>query len=298
MSDKSIYDQKLNQARSLIENHNKMSTNKVDIEKFIECLKNAGATTDEALQVVSFEDLEECCVPKILAKLIAKVFRKESLLLTEEVKVKPISEKKALSMTIADLLKAYDPKESDNPVGQRLHNITGGEPCIAFDNSGQVMQDVSLKEVNSLRNGFAAREYTRVNGVPVKLYAIGEKFEFLMDENPLYAGSPLRDNECEQTGISWESIPHLIRVLLALAVNHTSELKIDQISDAHNIFDLIINSKNAEKLLRQRFPKTSLLYDEMDKLGTLPKLKLTHIIVDSQLPSYNKKQNPFSHKSY
>lgn len=47
----------------------------VDPEKFVEKLVLYGAAADELLRQCSWEDLENCGLPRLLAKKVCKVFR-------------------------------------------------------------------------------------------------------------------------------------------------------------------------------------------------------------------------------
>src|SRR5581483_2151743 len=123
------YESKLEQARAKIEEHNARATSKVDATKFIECLQNNGATSDETLGFCKYEDLVSCGLPVILARTIVEsIFRKSAS--SAEVKSDTtklfVSEKKAQAMTIKDLVERYDPVEFDNPVGKRLAAMTKG----------------------------------------------------------------------------------------------------------------------------------------------------------------------------
>ena len=54
------YDQKLQSAQEIIENHNSNvdDSNKVDFEQFMQNLRNLGGTSDDTLKAVSWEDFE------------------------------------------------------------------------------------------------------------------------------------------------------------------------------------------------------------------------------------------------
>lgn len=279
------YQSKIDAATALIEKHNAAAANKIEVAKFVECIKNNGGTTDDALKLSSWEDLIECGLPKLLARQVAEVFRKAPVEAKSETPTKFVSEKKAAAMTFRELVERYDPVEHDNPVGKRLAEISKGQPCIAFDANGNVLVEASSKEVKHLRDGFDPRESVTVDGLPVRLYRVGERPGNFLEENPLYPGRPLRDGECDQTGRSWEGVSDVIRALLFLAVTDTREVAIDQLKDAHDILDLAVRS-DAEKTIRGRFRKTSLRYDELKAEGKLPTLKIAR-------GGTVRKQNPF-----
>lgn len=285
------YQSKIDAATALIEKHNAAAPNKIESAKFVECLKTNGGTTDDALKLSSWEDLIDCGLPKLLARQVAEIFRKAPVETKPESSAsKYVSDKRAASMTFKELVERYDPVEHDNPVGKRLAEITKGQPCIAFDASGNVLVEASTKEVKSLRDGFDPRDSVNVDGIPTKLYRVGERPRDLLDENPLYAGRPLRDGECDQTNRSWEGVPEVVRQLLWIAVNDTRDVDIDQLKTAHDMIDLAVRS-DAEKAIRARFKKTSLRHDDLKAEGKLPTLKLPR--------GSTRKNNPFgSNRTY
>ncbi|MFW6009541.1 MAG: hypothetical protein ACOCP8_09795, partial [archaeon] len=73
-----MYDQKISEAKSIIEAHNQNVEEKfqVDVEKFISNLQNMGGTTSETIRQCSWEDIEKCGVPRLIAKQISYLFRK------------------------------------------------------------------------------------------------------------------------------------------------------------------------------------------------------------------------------
>lgn len=283
-----VYQQKLDQAVALIEEHNAKASSKVDAAKFIDCLKTNGATSDETLKFAMYEDLTGCGLPVMLARRIVEtVFRKSASVEVKSEKPTYISDKKALAMTIKELVERYDPVEHDGAVGKRLKEFSKGEPCIAFNPNGGINVELSAKEIKHLRDGEEAREFVKIDGRPTKLFRIGERLGNLVDENPLYPGLPLRDGECGQSGRSWDGISDTVRQLLYLAVSDSHELKISQTLDAHNMLDSILAKDETarERFVRERFPSASLAHDELKAQSKLPTLKLVR--------GATRKQDPF-----
>ena len=69
---------KLAGARAILEAHNNSSSTKsVDVEAFFTNLTNMGGSSEDTLSAASWEDLEECGAPRILARRIATLFRGE-----------------------------------------------------------------------------------------------------------------------------------------------------------------------------------------------------------------------------
>lgn len=290
MDSKLLYDAKLEQALAIFVNFNAAAETKIDTEAFVTNLKAAGGVSEEALKLITAEDLIELGLPKLVARQVAEIFKKSNNPPASDSK-KFVSERKVASLTLQQLVENYDPAEFDNPVGKRLLEISKGHPCIAFDDKGCVIVEPSTKEVKALKEGYAPRSFKNVDGVPTKLYPIGEKPGNFVDENPLYPGRALRDGECDQTNRSWDLVPQTTRQLLYLAITRTNELQINQLKDAHDTMDFVVSKRNFNEV-RARFPRASILFDELKLENKLPLLTLTRA---SLTP---KKNNPFGHQTY
>jgi hypothetical protein len=267
-----MYESKLEKAKGLIEKHNAGLDEKdrLNADAFVADLKKAGGTTDEGLRQCSWEDLQDCGLPKLLAKQVATVFREGG---TEE-KKDVVTEKKAGGMTVQQLLEHYDPRDADNHVGKRLTTLAKSQRCVIFNSDSSVNVGASEKLIAEIRDGYPERETFPVDGRPMKIYRVGERPQELADENPLYPGRLLRPNgDCDQTNRSWEGVSYEVRVLLYLAVTKTNELRIDSVGKAQDEMDRAI-ATNVMQFLPSRYPKASLLFDELKSRSELPSLKL------------------------
>ncbi|MFA6215825.1 MAG: hypothetical protein WC768_04630 [Patescibacteria group bacterium] len=266
------YQKKLERAEAIVAEHNESAGDegKVDWESFLAKLKGTGGTTEATLNSCTWEDLQECGLPKMLARAVAKVFRTEE----GEGKKTLITVNKAQAMPVAELVEHYDPREADNPVGKRLAEITKDQPCIVFNADGTVNVEASTQLVNELRDNLPARETFVVDGRPQKVFRIGERPDQVADENPLWPGRMLRPNgDCDQTNRSWTGVPDEVRALIYLARTETNELNSVGVMEANAVLDLATGDNAADKI-RQHFPKASVKYDELKAIGNLPSLKL------------------------
>jgi len=299
----SSYEQKLEFARLIIEEHNSNvdKPDKVGFDTFLKNLKKAGGTTEAALNLCTWEDIEACGgrgisymeeVPRLLARQISKIFRKQT-----DKRPKAITHKKALVMNMRELLEAYDPKETGGAVTLRLKTLSKNGPCIVLNEDNSVNIEASVECLNDIREDFGPRKIYILNGIPQKVHYLGISPNTVADENPLILNSVLRgvDQVCEKTYRSWEDVPHKARVLCRLALE-TGELKITQVGDIHSTLDLLFDKKDDEavKVIAQRFPQASLNYKELEVQGNLPTLKLIRgkISIKKQDPFYQK------HKTY
>jgi len=268
------YDSKIATARDTIEQHNSNVTdNKVDFDQFVEKLRNMGGSSDEALKAVSWEDLQDCGLPKIMARRLSYVFRQDSK--DDGGGSAYISSKKVHSLSNEELLKRYNPKDIKNPVGKRLKDLSDGKAFIVFNDDGRVNVEASVKLLDDLMDGLDEVETAFVSGRPYPVYKVGDRLDAYADENPLYPGRPLRSGEaCDQTGRSWSGVATDVRQLLYIAIKQTRELEVRTVADAGDVMDKVMSQDCTVDTLRSRYPKASKLLDELAKVNRLPNLKI------------------------
>jgi hypothetical protein len=288
----SSYEQKIESARSIFEQHNLNvdEADKLDFDIFLKNLRKAGGTTEAALKLCKWEDIEKWGainnpIPCLIARQISQIFRQQ-----KDKRSKVITYKKSLVMNMRELLEVYDPRES-NAVYERLAHLAKDLPCIVFNEDSSINVDASVECLNDIREGhLEPRDVYILNGIPQKVHYVGSKPNSVVDENPLIPGSALRgaDQVCNKTYRSWKDVPHKARILCCLALE-TKELKITQVGDIHSTLNLFVDKigDEATKVVAQRFPQASLVYKELELQGNLPTLKL----VRGKLSA--KKQDPF-----
>lgn len=84
MNHLNLYQQKLEQAKRLIDIHNylrkpALNDNRVVYEDFLRSLIEIGGTTDEMLQQITAEDLVMCKLPVLMARRLAEIFQRDTL---------------------------------------------------------------------------------------------------------------------------------------------------------------------------------------------------------------------------
>jgi hypothetical protein len=234
-------------------------------------LNELGGTSSDALEAASWEDLEDCGLPRIMARRMTHIFRAKSD--GSKGKSAYVSDKKAQSMTFEELVERYNPMDVKNSIGKRLKDISDGKTFIVFDDMSQVIVDKTTEMLKDIVSGLPALDRTFVKGVPHVVFKVGDRPSLYMDENPLYPARPLRSGEvCDQTGRSWDGVAQELRQFLALAVMK-KEMKISSLSDVHDIMDKALSQKELA-IWRNRYPSTSLVFDELKKINGLPILKI------------------------
>jgi hypothetical protein len=274
------YNDRIDAALAAIKQHNEaVGENKpgyLNPDEFISKLKAYGGTSEERLSAMMWEDILACMPgdskPTMLAKDIAKIFRKSSDSAPANNDKRPVSGKKAEKMTPRELVEAFDPEDSSNPVANRLAAISRGEKFIVYSDGRIVDVETTFKILSEIKGGYNGRDDVDVNGVIKKVYRIGELPENYADENPLYRDRPLRpDGTCDQTGRSWEGVDLAVRQLVRVAMD-TGELRVSH-ELAHDILDAVLE-KDALKKLRSRYRKAAVEFDSLAKTGDLPSLKI------------------------
>jgi hypothetical protein len=268
------YDSKIASARDIIERHNSNVTeNPVIFDQFLEKLRTMGGSSDEALKAVSWEDLENCGAPRIIARRLAHLFRQDSD--DNGGASAYISPKKAQMLTHKELIERYNPKDVNNTVAKRLNELSEKKAFVVFDDSGKILVEPSSRLLEDIMRGLPSVETTFVEGRPLPVYKIGDRPDTYADENPLYPGRALRSEEvCDQTGRSWKGVFTDLRQLLYLAVKNTKELEIKSAADAGDILDKVVSQNCVLHSLRSRYPQASKKFDELSKVGRLPLLKI------------------------
>ncbi|KKM15058.1 hypothetical protein LCGC14_1699890 [marine sediment metagenome] len=283
-----MYDQKIKSARQIIETHNENAEEKIVFEDFKNKLQDLGGTSEDALAVCSYEDLEKCGLPRIMARQIARIFRAENG--DGSNKSTYISYKKAGMMTPKELLERYNPQDVKNAVGKRLEELSGKKRCIVFKEDGSVDVKESEKLLKAIMSNFEEIDKTTTeDGRVVQIYKVGERTNFYVDMNPLY-GDALRPGFiCSHTSRSWEKISLIVRQLIYIANHHTQEIKISNVDDVHNVIDMA-SKDEAEGIFRNRYRSASLRFDEFKESGNLPTLKIK---LAGAREIDKKKNNPF-----
>lgn len=267
--------------RSLLDEHNKIvgegKPGFVDVELFFNQLKASGATTEDRLKGLSYEDIVECLPvfngikPKILAKDIAKIFRGRET----EVESAPnyVSPKKAERMTRKELVDCFDPENLSSSVAKILATLAKNEPFIVFESGRTVDRASTLILLEEIVKNYKGRTNYSVGGEIKQVYRLGELPDNYADENPIYKGRPLRpDGTCDQTGRSWLGIPHVVQQLVQVIVEvvYKNNVTLDQ---AHALTDMAVGA-NASETLGNRYREAALEFSKRLRDGKLSLLKI------------------------
>lgn len=282
---------KLSGARAILEAHNSQSTKPVDVEAFFRELSEMGGSTEEALAEATWEDLEKCGAPRILARKIATLFRGEQTVSGPVVPQRVIiedndPEKKAKAMTFVELLRAFDPKDPKSPIGDRLKKISGGRKFLVF-NGDTINVEVSLNLLEEL-DDFGEKDEVEIDGNIFPTYVVGNRPGRFTYQHPLYSDKLLRTNDPWYKLLDGTPTQKRVVLTLHLAAIRTHELCVDEMNEAE-VLELA-TSDNALMRVNRRYVKAALMYQELAEVNAEPNLRVALQSSDRPLP----KQNPFN----
>lgn len=228
----------------------------------------------EDLEAATWEDLQECGLPRGKARLIAtNIFRGEEKPSKEQqvikIDVSNDPEKHAVTLTGPQLVDFYDPDNYTNPYGKRLKEITEGRKCLVFNKDGSLNRDITKQLVDELLNQYPEREEVAVDGLPSRVYKIGERPDRYASENPCAPGKPLRPDGVSDVGCDWGKVPLEVRQLVYLAVKRG-----DLHADEADVFEKVEGKTFADVAKRPWFRQAAVEFQEREKLNTLPQLKI------------------------
>lgn len=267
--------ERLDAARTLLEEHNAKvegEEGKVGIDDFFKNLASMGGTSESALADATWEDLQDCGLPRILARSVSRVFRGPEEKVNEPQKVvvdvTGDPEKHAATLTAVQLVEHFDPENHTNPYGTKLKKDTEGRRCLAFNKDGSLNREISKQLVDEIVNlQYPERSEVTIEGIPSPTYRVGERPDRFASENPADPGTPLRPDGVSDAGCEWEKLPLNIRQLVYLAVRNG-----DADDDEMDLYEKV-EGKSFEQVAK-RFRKAAVEFGEREKLGTLPQLKI------------------------
>ena len=284
---------KLAGARAILEAHNSQSTKPVDVDQFFTNLTEMGGSSEEALSEATWEDLEKCGAPRILARKMATLFRGEQEKSTQAVQKVILEdndpEKLAKAMTPAQLIDAYDPKQSKSPIAERLKFFSEGKKFIVFNDDGSVDKGTSLKLLNELDDHGEANEVVGPEGDVRSVYTIGERPDRTAAEHPLYPKTALRDGISE-SGCFWNSIDISVQQTLYLAVTETNEIDMNNVKE----WDIFEIATGGVAKVNRRYIQAAKLFNERKILGDLPSLRIKLGKIVKTTEEVFKDNNPFN----
>lgn len=275
----------LARAKEIIDSHNESGSKPIDFEAFKAKLQELGGTDAAALKAVTWEDLEALGIPRLRARQIAEIFRKEE----SGGAARPRLSKDEISeASNHDLVHEYDPRKTTSNVAEELRKRGSNRRFVVFDESGGVHRKATLQLLEELQRGEAERDFFPVAGSPTNVYRVGERPSETVDEHPLRKGARLRRDGKDDLDIPWGSLKLEVRQLLRFAVE-SGELVVKSNDDAFDLYERVSRDEgDLVKNLSTRYPRAAVWFKEALRLGNLPRLK-----IEADTTSGARRQDPF-----
>ena len=295
----SVYDRKIEEAQTIISEHNSKlaeSQTQLNWDEILNKIVGLGGTTAETLSEMTWEDLEDCGIPRVLARRVAKVLRKK-----EEQTTKLPSKSALRVMGILDLLKLYDPASDNNHLVQKelVSRTDSSTRFIVFNDNNTVDAELSHKLWKVFKDTGLEGPITNVGtGTPRKTYQIGQTPAKTLDENPLIEGRPLIDGCCDKSNINWADVPLFVRQFVRVIIDETGSF--GEVSDMQDFFERLDKMSKSSggwagvsPAMSSRYPESWVIFEELRDDNKLPSL-----VIKSGSKS-KKSNNPFgSHQTY
>lgn len=274
------YESRISKAKSIIDGYNTLvdDDKKIDANKFIGRLKSNGCVTEDAIvNYVTWEDIENCGIPKILAKQIAtEAFR------CNITAVAGFSHGSIDQLSPSSLLDRCDPQDKNCPYSKRLNELAEGKRFVVYNKDGSLNREVTLMILDRLED-FPNLEHYSLDSGPTAVHKIGVKIDTIVDEDPFRPGKPLMPNGFSIGGIDWSAISMYHKQLVHIIMRGNDGAN-------QNEYDLAESCRNVT--ITKKFPSYVVMLDDMIKRGVEPKLRIHHND-SSKNTKQNKLNDPF-----
>lgn len=213
---------KFDQAKSVLTDFYTASGAEDVSEDVLEKIKSLGVVSDSFVSELNDKDIEAATgLPPAVCKKVARALGAQVAGETDRqivvVANDPIS--MALQMTPEQLIDNYDETEPDSPVASRLKVLSGGEPFLVYNDEGQLLKDVSVKNLLALISHYPPRGKVQVGGEFFETQAVGFQPKRWADENPVVENGVLYPDGFSEAGVEWGMVPRDVRSLLRVALD-------------------------------------------------------------------------------
>ena len=207
----------------------------------------------------------------------------EMIMLKEKYGIKPSLK----NIPTEQLLEDYKPDHTDHPVTRALKSRFKDSEVIVFKpDSTEVDIEATANYIADLEQGFPTEDMIESQGEMVRPLKVGQIPEKVVDEDPLFAGTPLKRGRSIVNRVNWSGIDIAIKQFVRLAVE-MGEIDPDDKRDVKDTIKLA-NGATSLRAFKEEYPEVALEYREQSKLNKLPSLVMT-----MQEAQSARKQNPF-----
>ena len=183
------------------------------------------------------------------------------------------------------LLGLYKADKPNDPVSAALRKRFENKPVIAFKDDGTVAIDETMVYVSGLEQGYPEQATVMVGGKLVKLWPVGVKPDAMVEEDPLFAGHPLRNGCSIVNNRNWSKVSLLNRQFCRIIVEH-GDINADNKEAVLRLLERA-QGEHGYATLMEAYPEAELDLRERQARNDLPKLVIP---LGAAVP---KSQNPF-----
>lgn len=169
------------------------------------------------------------------------------------------------------LIANYLPGKPNDPVTVALRKRFNDQKVIAFTSDGKVAIEETFNYIADLEQGFPPQDAIEVNGALERLWPVGVVPDMMLDEDPLFPGSPLRNNRSIVNQRNWSKVDFEARQLCRIIIDNDH---VDT-NDREAVIKLIERAEKGVKALQEIYPDDDLDFRELKKQNNLPKLKVS-----------------------
>lgn len=238
-------------------------------------LIDLGAGSDPDLARLTWEDFEALGIPRLKAREITTVFRREPSSTPQAMPIvlRTLADE-ASELSNRDLLErfAQNPVALHTAVAEQIRARSGDRPCIALNANGSIDIETSARALDGILGGDDYGDTIRVDGKPRFLYRLGDTVNPIRNAHPVFADKALLLDGTDHHGIYWGDVTLECRQLIYIARNESQELRVTDRDALVDVRDRALNGGLAS--LSERYPKALRLFEEKKALGGLPPLRI------------------------
>jgi|GEM_PF-2213518 len=188
----------------------------------------------------------------------------------------------------SELLEHYHPEQPNHPITVALRKKFGDKKVVVFKPDSKVIDiDATANYIADLEQGYSEEDTVESDGILVRVYAVGQVPNQMIEEDPLFEGKPLKRGRSTVNRINWENINFQARQFCRIIV----QMGDIDVNDRFQVQELVKLATEGATALSKVYPEAHLEYRELTQKSELPKLMIT-------MESANgKKQDPFGIKS-
>lgn len=167
-----------------------------------------------------------------------------------------------------ELLTHYD--ENNYEVAEVLRKRTHSRPVIIYNEDGSLHESLCLELIKAAKRQPTAKRIIR-NSIAYRVYRAGEFPVRPIDASPFSIGVALIDGYCPSSETDWAGVDHVARVLAHIYVFDIESVQLSK-RDLNAICE---DARIGVEHFRKKYPSAALRYDELERDGKLPDLKIS-----------------------